>query len=261
MPAAYAHYRFGAAMLSTMPGDISRSVKRYRRLYDVGLHGPDLFFFYNPLISTKAGKLGGKFHSQTGQEFFTRVCRSLRLEPSEAGQAYLYGVLCHYCLDSLCHPFVEDMSREGSVGHIQIESEFDRFLLEKDGKSPACQQDISHHMQLLPEECAVVARFYPGATPRQIQAGVKNMALVKKMLATKDGKSRDLLAKTIGIASKDYAAFVMKAEPDPACAHLDDGLFALYKNAEKAFPELLLQLGAHLTYNAPLGKDFTPTFG
>ena len=77
MPAAYAHYRFGAAMLNAMPGDISRSVKRYRRLYDVGLHGPDLFFFYNPLISTKAGKLGGKFHSQTGQEFFTRVCRSI----------------------------------------------------------------------------------------------------------------------------------------------------------------------------------------
>lgn len=261
MPAAYAHYRFGAAMLSTMPGDIARSVKRYRRLYDVGLHGPDLFFFYNPLLPTKAGKLGGKFHHQTGQEFFARVCRSLRLEPSEAGQAYLYGVLCHYCLDSLCHPFVEEMSQSGQPGHIQLESDFDRFLLEKDGKIPACEQDISRHMQLQPSECEVVSRFYPGASPRQIQAGVKNMALVKKLLATKEGKPRELMAKTIGIASKDYAAFVMKAAPDPACVHLIDDLYALYQKAEQAYPELLLQLGAHLTYNAPLGEEFSPTFG
>ena len=87
------------------------------------------------------------------------------------------------------------------------------------------------------------------------------MALVKKTLATKEGKPREILAKTIGNASKDYAAFVMKAEPDPACAHLADGLFAVYERAEKAFPGLLLQLNAHLTYNAPLGEEFTPTFG
>lgn len=260
MPAAYAHYRFGAAMLGLMPADIGRSVKRYRSLYDVGLHGPDLFFFYNPLVPTKTGKLGSKFHTQTGQEFFGRVCRSVRLEPSEAAQAYLYGVLCHYCLDSACHPFVEDMSRE-SVSHTQIESEFDRFLLEKDGKSPACEQDISKHMHLSMEECRVVARFYPGATPRQIHTGVKNMALVKKALATKEGKHRDLMAKTIGLASEEYSAFVMKAEPDPACAHLNDGFYVLYEAAEKLYPELLLQLGAHLTYNAPLGEEFNPTFG
>lgn len=261
MPAAYAHYRFGAAMLNTMPGDIGRSVKRYRRLFDVGLHGPDLFFFYNPLLSTKVGKLGGKFHGQTGQEFFTRVCRSLRLEPSEAGQAYLYGVLCHYCLDSICHPFVEEMSRDGQPSHTQIESDFDRFLLEMDGKIPACEQDISRHMQLKNEECEVVARFYPGSTPRQIQSALKNMALVKRTLSSKEGKSRELMTKTIGMVSKDYAAFVMKAGPDPACEHVVAPLYGLYQQAESAYPELLLQLGAHLTYNAPLGEGFAPTFG
>ena len=261
MPAAYAHYRFGAAMLNSMPGDIGRSVKRYRRLFDVGLHGPDFFFFYNPLLSTKVGKLGGKFHNQSGREFFSRVSRGLRLEPDEAGQAYLYGVLCHYCLDSLCHPFIDAVSEEGDVNHMQIESEFDRFLLEKDGKIPPCQQDISHHMQLTPEECAIVARFYPGATPRQVQTGVKNMAMVKKLLATKEGKHRNFLAKTIGIASKDYSSFVMKAAADPACEDITPKLFALYQEAEKAYPNLLLQMNAHLTYNAPLGELFTPTFG
>ena len=35
----------------------------------------------------------------------------------------------------------------------------------------------------------------------------------------------------------------------------------IYEAAEKLYPELLLQLGAHLTYNAPLGEEFNPTFG
>ena len=79
MPAVYAHYRFGSQMLSTMPGDIRRSVKRFRRLYDVGLHGPDLFFYYRPMLTTRIQKLGARFHEQTGREFFSRVCRNLRL--------------------------------------------------------------------------------------------------------------------------------------------------------------------------------------
>lgn len=110
MPSTYAHYRFGVAMLSTMPADIQRTVKRFRRLYDVGLHGPDLLFFQNPLLRT--GNFGRRFHQQTGEAFFSRVCRSLRLEPSEAAFAYLYGVLTHYCLDSICHQYVTQQAEK-----------------------------------------------------------------------------------------------------------------------------------------------------
>ncbi len=261
MPAAYAHYRFGASVLCQMPGDIGHIVKRYRRLFDVGLHGPDPFFFYNPAFPTKTGKLGHKFHAQSGQEFFQRVCRSLRLEPSEPGQAYLYGVLCHYCLDSLCHPYVEAKNAEGLVSHTQIETEFDRFLLEMDGKSPAHKQDITAHMQLTPEECEVAARFFPGATARQVQTSVKNMAKIKKLLAAGNGKTRELMSRTLGLAAKEYASFVMKDAPDKACADITPELFDLYCAAQSKYPAMLLQLTAHLTYNAPLGEDFEPTFG
>ena len=98
MPANYAHYRFGKQLLSGMCPNDRRSIQRFRRLYDMGLHGPDIFFYYNPLIKTATGQLGGVFHAQSGQEFFARVCAQAG---SEAGRVYLLGLLGHYCLDSL----------------------------------------------------------------------------------------------------------------------------------------------------------------
>ena len=169
MPATYAHYRFGCQMLGAMPADMSRTAKRFRRLYDVGLHGPDLFFYYRPGIPAKLRVLGHKFHIQTGREFFSRICRNLRLEPSEAAQAYLYGVLCHYALDAACHPYVEEQCREGLLSHTRIETEFEAFLFDLDGKRTSAQRDLSRHIQLTPGECETVSRFYPGAEGRQIQ--------------------------------------------------------------------------------------------
>jgi len=261
MPYNYAHYRFGAAMLEVMPGDIRQTVKRYRRLYDLGLHGPDIFFYCNLLNRTRYGSLGSRIHRQTGKEFFGRVCRPLRLEPSREAEAYLYGLLCHYVLDSICHPFILEQDKQGIAEHIGLETEFDRFLLELDGKHPPETQDISNHMQLTPKECATVARFYPGITDKVIAAGVRNMAWATKTLATGNGAARELMKKGLGLVSGKFQGFVMTEGPNPQCSSLDEPLFALYQEAEEKFPDMLMQLSAHLTYNAPLEGAFLNIFG
>lgn len=261
MPATYAHYRFGSEMLQTMPADISRTVKRYRRLYDVGLHGPDLFFFYKPVMPNKIRALGHKFHMQTGREFFGRVCRSLRLEPSEGALAYLYGVLCHYALDSACHPFVTEKSQEGPANHTQIETEFERYLMELDGKEPPYRESLTKHMHLTAEECQIAARFYPGAEPKHIRDSLRSMVAIRKLLTMPDGKPQDLVKKTVGSVSQLFADMIPRSEADPRCVQLNAPLMERYLWASDQFPELLLQLNAYLTYNAPLGENFDPIFG
>lgn len=261
MPANYAHYRFGAAMLEGMPADISRTVKRFRQLYDVGLHGPDPFFYYNPVMHNKVGELASRFHQQSGVEFFGRICRSLRLEPSDAAQAYLYGVLCHYCLDSTCHPFINEKSEEGPATHVEIEAEFDRYLFEMDEKCLPEQQDTSPHMRLTQGECETMARFYPGTTAGQVRTSVRNMALVAKLMATPAGMKRDLLLKSVKAFSKTGTELMIPATPNLRCAELDATLKTYYDQAAKRFPELLAQLNAHLTYSAPLGEEFKKSFG
>ena len=258
MPSTYAHYRFGCQMLNQMPGDIRRVAKRFRQLFDMGLHGPDLLFFGLTLPS-KAMHPGRKFHHQTGADFFARVCRSLRLDPNEAGLAYLYGLLCHYCLDSLCHPFIREQAERGSCSHPRIEAEFDRFLLEKDGKIPPHTQDLSPHIRLTPGECETVTRFYPGISAGQIRLCVQNMRLFTKLMAVPEGVGRKLVQGSMGLAAKkDH---VIPASPDPGCTELDGALLALYDRAAELFPEMLAQLVAHMTYNAPLAEAFSPIFG
>lgn len=258
MPATYAHYRFGAAMLGRMPADLRRTAKRHRRLFDVGLHGPDLFFYYRPVCPNRITALGSKFHRQTGREFFTRVCRSLRLEPSDPGQAYLYGALCHYVLDSYCHPMILEASADG-LGHVRIETEFDRYLMELDGKES--KDNLTAHIMLTPEEWPVVSRFYPGTEARHIRDSVKGMAAIRRVLEMPDGPLRSALTKTMSAGSGAFRDMLPLPEPDPACQKRNTLLFERYEQAAKAFPDMLVQLGAHLTYNAPLGEGFHPIFG
>lgn len=261
MPSHYAHYRFGVEMLEGMPEDVRKCVKRFRRLYDVGLHGPDLFFFYNPAFHTRVGDLGGRFHGQSGKEFFERVCRGLRLEPTEAGMAYLYGVLCHYCLDSVCHPFINQKDLDGPAGHVEIETEFDRFLLEKDGKIPPHTQDVSHHLRLTPGECATAAKFYPPANAGNIKACVRNMALCIHLLAAPEGPGRTVVEKGAPLLGKSAMDLVMPRCPNARCAELDAPLLALYGQAAERYPVLLEQIQNHMRNSAPLGAEFTATFG
>ena len=70
MPASYAHYRFGKLLLPQLPADVRQTIQRFRRMYDLGLQGPDFFFYYNIFMKTSTGALGSTFHRQTGQEFF-----------------------------------------------------------------------------------------------------------------------------------------------------------------------------------------------
>ena len=169
MPANYAHYRFGKQLLSGMCPNDRRSIQRFRRLYDMGLHGPDIFFYYNPLIKTATGQLGGVFHAQSGQEFFARVCAQAG---SEAGRVYLLGLLGHYCLDSLCHPYVEKKEADGSARHVELESEFDRYLLEADGVVLPHTYDGSAHMRhneaLSERESQILRLVADGLSNREI---------------------------------------------------------------------------------------------
>ena len=49
MPSTYAHYRFGQEVLKELPNDIKKIIIENKELYDIGLHGPDLLFYYLPL--------------------------------------------------------------------------------------------------------------------------------------------------------------------------------------------------------------------
>lgn len=67
-------------------------------------------------------------------DFFEYGVKQYQKNPDPILRAYLYGYLCHFMLDSECHPYIDLYMEEKDLGHLEIETDFDRYLMEKDGK-------------------------------------------------------------------------------------------------------------------------------
>lgn len=254
MPASYAHYRFGKLLLPTLPPDARQCIQRFRRMYDVGLQGPDFFFYYNPVMKTAVGALGGQFHSQSGRDVFHQACAAAH---TEAGRAYLYGLLGHYCLDSGCHPYVQTVVDSGRARHIALESEFDRYLLALDGESSPSTFNMGRYLKLTRGECMTVAEFYPPATGANVSRSVHLMAASLKFLASPNRKLRVSLLRRLRPQLLDS---LIPETPVAAFSRMDSELLARFNRSLTRYPRLLAQLEAHRTGDEPLGPDFLPSF-
>ena len=254
MQGNYAHYRFGSQVLKSLPQQRQRSIQRFRQMYTMGTYGPDIFYFHNPLTE-KGFAQAEQLHGLTGEAFFTRCCEILKNNPSEAGQAYLFGLLSHYCLDSACRDFIRE--NLGLASKTEIGVEFDRFLLTSDGKTPACSHDFSGPMKLTRGECVTVSAFYPPMTPAAISSAVGNMRRLTRWLT---GKNRKTLARLLSVCPSHIRHRLMASPANHKCLHLNEKLLSCYVSGVAAFPELARQLTEHLESGAPLGEGFGGSF-
>ena len=253
MPSNYTHYRFGKEVVNLLPEAQRRCVNRIRRMYDMGLHGPDIFFYQSPFRKTLQGSLGELFHSMTGQEFFGAAFAAAG---HEAAQAYLYGLLAHYCLDSICHPYIQQLVRIGEVRHIALESEWNRFLLQKDGIAEPHRYDMSKRFHLTRGECVSVCAFYPGSTPAGVRSSVRFMAFAARYFSQGNQERRCKLLRRIKPEFCDF--FLSTQEQESLCLYVDE-LNQLYQQALAKYPLLLAEL---LSKNGEtLSEAFAPTFG
>ena len=120
MPTTYAHYRFGRDVYKKLPPQLQAVIRSHGGLYNIGLHGPDLLFYYKAYIKNPVNQTGFAMHSRPGTEFFRQaasVIHTSRLHSRFSGKkplsfivsskyAYIFGFLCHFALDSRCHPYV-----------------------------------------------------------------------------------------------------------------------------------------------------------
>ena len=257
MPANYAHYCFGQACLPLLPENARRTVRRFRSLYEAGLHGPDPFFYYNPVFPSKPGQLGKRYHKLTGRAFFEAAANR---KPSEGAMAYLYGVLTHYCLDAACHPLVIEWTAEKKAGHTEIETELDRHLLVRDKKLPT-RHNTAARLRLSRGELDTVARIYPPITAAQVRRSFRHMKFICALLTSRVQPIRWLMGKCICLAGPKGAGMRISDRPNPRCAWAVAPLMRRYYGALRAFPDMSRQLQDFLTRKIPLSADFDEVFG
>lgn len=260
MPSSYAHYRFGTHALDLMPTEIREPILRHRALFDEGLQGPDFLFFHSLFKTSPLSKLGTAYHEKSGCDFFKKACRHLQQNPSASGFSYLYGLLAHYCLDSTCHPFVYSVTENEDLAHVELETEFDRYLLALDGCKKPHAASISRRMKLRKGDHATVSGFYPDVSSRDMARCIRNMALSHRLLALPTRVGRGMVERVTQLAGGNAAAKVMTIGPNPKWSHLDEKLLELYQQALQEFPIHLEQLTSHMACGTPLGDAFNVNF-
>lgn len=262
MPSTYAHRRFGANVAAQLPAEAGELIARRRELYDIGLHGPDIFFYYHALKSNPISRKGTAMHDEPGAAFFAPARGRIQLsaEP-EAALVYVLGFICHFVLDSTCHPFIEQYVRSSGVSHCEIETEFDNMLMRRDGLDPL-KHFTAGHIKPTRANAAVIAPLVDGVTEKQVYDSLRGMITVHRCLQAGSPAKRRLILAVMRAAGKYDAChgLVANPEPNPRCAASSEKLDGLYLRALPLAERLIMEYMPSQG-NLPLNKTYQHTFG
>lgn len=260
MPATYAHYRFGLAVLERLPEAQRSVIASESDLFMIGLHGPDILFFYHPLLPVnRVIRLGRQLHRAPGLPFFRRAAEHCN---NDAALSYAYGCLCHFALDQACHGYIAEKMAESKLSHAEIETEFDRSLLVEDGADPV-RQSITEHLRSSRRSAEVIAPFYDGLTPRKAQAAVDGFLFFHRLLLAPGKLKRGLIFACLGVVGlyQRLHGLVVNYKPNPLCADSCNILRAQFEGAVGNAVELIQSFPEDLSndlYHYTFGSKYQP---
>lgn len=241
MPAIYAHHAFGREVKKNLPADLKALVRRFPDYYEIGLQGPDILFFYKFYEKNRVNQTGYRIHEEEAALFLEqgrKVVKEKGLSSPEC--AYLLGFLCHFMLDSACHPYVAKQMEKHGVGHVALESEFEKYVLRRDGKDA-----LSYPMGwLVPAGKGLsgsIAPFYEGITEEEIEKALRDMKLCKTILVAPGKGKRRLLLGIMRLIGKydELSGHMLRPGTDPRCRESNAGL---WERLQKEVPETVTML-------------------
>ncbi len=262
MPAAYAHHKFGEMCLETMPPRLNAVCTRYRELFDIGVHGPDILFYYEPLGSNKVNQLGQEIHRWTGKKFFEE-CRKPYQEYQEqrnAMMAYLLGFLAHFLLDSSCHDLVNEEAAESELSHNQIESEYEVYLMEKDRVNPL-KHDRSETLHPTQRNARIISRFFP-FSEEEILKSLKGQRRILHLFYSPAEKKKKMIRKAVRFLKikGDFGDLFLDQTESDHDDILNEILFTRQETAAMLYPELADNLVHYLYDRGELEEYFDYDF-
>ena len=245
MPTTYTHDLFGQKVYKRLPGNMRAMIREHGDLYRIGLHGPDILFYFmiskNPVSS-----FGVKMHKEKAREFFTVNAKRVRESGDEALTVYLLGFACHYLLDSAAHPYVNQMAGDGVISHTNVEKELDRTLMEDTGRDPYSYR---------PSDCVVpkyryaktIHKAIPQIRTTNIWISLKMMKFLTNLMIHNDGgRRRRVIHSLLHVGGKRFAGEMiehfMQAHPVPGSEVPVERLKAIFQNTVDEAPGYLEEL-------------------
>ena len=263
MPTTYSHYRFGKEVYKKLTPAQKAIIDPYRGLFDLGLHGPDLLFYYHPFSKNQINQTGVAIHERPGIAFFLPAASRWRsCRRKKAALAYLYGVLCHFALDSTCHPYVEAAVRRTGISHSEIEAEMDRQNMEKDSYNPLTHRP-ANHLRSKPGYAETIAVFYPKQSVRQIDTCIHSIRICCNLFVIPNLQMRSLILKLLKLVHfpKVIQEMIIKCRKNPDCEPICQELDQLYAQAVPTAVELIQNFDEVLKGTGVFDSRLQHTFG
>lgn len=262
MPAFYAHYRFGKETAALAQEPLSEIIHAHRRIFEIGLQGPDIFFFYKPLAGGgKVAKYGHHLHDISALAFFENALTVVeRFGRDSKEYAYLLGFICHFVLDAACHPYIADYIKASGVKHLEIEEEFEKYLLRMDGKDP-----IGFPLaELVPTDAETAAAISPfeGISPAEVRGSLRDLKKVKKVLTAPGLMKQGTINTAMKLTGKHaYLKGLMNQRKDnPKCAESNKGLAERFAEAVGFGVEMMESFDRSLVTGEALDLRFDRNF-
>ncbi len=263
MPSTYAHYMFGQQVRGKLTGYERKVIDKYPELFNIGLHGPDILFYYKPLKKNYVNRLGSRMHDEAGGKFFIRAAKVIHShEHYEKQLAYTYGVICHFALDVTCHGYVEESVRETGLAHIAVEGELDRELMIMNDENPV-QRKLTKHIIPSERNAAIIKEFYRKLTTKDVKKSLDGMILCDRLFVCPGKIKRMALYAGLKVSGLyyEYHGFIIKYQKNKACKDQIRHLVHLYEEAIPLAGKLISEYKSFLDGTSPLDPVYQYTFG
>ena len=244
MPTTYTHFAYGRDVFDLLPGPVQEDLRPYIHFYDIGVHGPDILFYYRSFRRNSVNQYGVKVHHEPAAVFFRHAMKEYLIQGCRPeAKAYLAGFMTHFILDSTCHPYIRRQIRRTGISHTEIETDFDAVLMEEDGKN-ARKYHTARHLRTSGKYTRIIAPYFL-KTPGQIREGLIEMKFVlNRVFHTRFG-ARRFIASMISrwfIPGLRLPAYYVKKKVNPGNKETLEHLNRLYNSSQQECADMICLL-------------------
>ncbi len=264
MPGFYTHARFGEEVFKVLNTEVKDRIKGYEELFYIGLQGPDILFYYKAYKSNAISRKGYAQHGLPGKAFFQPAREKIAAcENADAAFSYIAGFICHFTLDSQCHPYIATVEEKTKLSHAEIETEVERYLMELDGRDSLRYLAVND-VVISDLNAEVISWFFEDVKREDVQAALRHMKFFSRMFCAPSKGKRFLVNTALKLAGKydSMTGMIVNYEENKACYESTRKIAALSEEVVELASQLITEYSFAIEdKEMPLHTRYDKTFG
>ena len=207
MPSTYAHRRFGAQAAARLPEELRGVVSRHRALYDIGLHGPDILFYYHALRSNPIKRTGRCYARPARFGLFCGCPRAAaggkKIRKRRWRICWGLSAILRWTAPAI--PMWKNTPGRGYDPLRESRQSLINQLMREDGLDPL-RFFTAGHIRPTEENARIIAPFYNGLTTAQVEDALRGMVTIHRCLQASNPAKRWLVLTVMRLAGKRRSA-------------------------------------------------------